>query len=458
MKKKASIRHSKSEPGDSAHQQQPSIAFPVIGIGSSAGGLEALELFLKNVPAPCGMAFVIVQHLDPTHKGIMVELLQRVTSMPVAQVTDRVKIEADHVYVIPPNQDMTILHGHLHLLDMVKPRGLRLPIDFFFRSMADDLQQHAIGVILSGMGSDGTLGLRAIKEKGGSVFVQDPASSKFDGMPRSAIDEGLADVVAPVEEIPMKIVAYLKHLPILSLASAVAENRSQSSLEKVVILLRSQTGHDFSLYKKNTVYRRIERRMGIHQIEKITDYVRFLQENPHEIELLFKELLIGVTSFFRDPAAWEVLKNKAIPSILASRPSGGVLRAWVAGCSTGEEAYSLAIVFREVIATLKPTGAFKLQIFATDLDKDAIEKARQGLYPPNIAADVAPERLKQFFEKDERGFRITRDIRETIVFAPHNVIMDPPFTKLDILICRNLLIYMEPQLQKKLLPLFHYSL
>lgn len=458
MNKKATIRHSKPEPDGSAHQQQPSIAFPVIGIGSSAGGLEALELFLKNVPAPCGMAFVIVQHLDPNHKGILVELLQRVTSMPVAQVTDRLKIEADHVYVIPPNQDMTILHGHLHLLDMVKPRGLRLPIDFFFRSMADDLQQHAIGVILSGMGSDGTLGLRAIKEKGGSVFVQDPASSKFDGMPRSAIDEGLADVVAPVEELPMKIAAYLKHLPILSRSSAVVENRSQSSLEKVVILLRSQTGHDFSLYKKNTVYRRIERRMGIHQIDKITDYVRFLQENPHEIELLFKELLIGVTSFFRDPAAWEVLKNKAIPSILAIRPSGGVLRAWVAGCSTGEEAYSLAIVFREVIATLKPTGAFKLQIFATDLDKDAIEKARQGLYPPNISADVSPERLKQYFEKDERGFRITRDIRETIVFAPHNVIMDPPFTKLDILICRNLLIYMEPQLQKKLLPLFHYSL
>ncbi|AOS85081.1 chemotaxis protein CheB [Chlorobaculum limnaeum] len=458
MKKNPNLQPSKKEPGGNALQQQPSISFPVIGIGSSAGGLEALELFLKNIAPPCGMAFVIVQHLDPTHKGILVELLQRVTSMPVTQVTDRLKIKPDHVYVIPPNQNMTILHGVLHLLDMVKPRGLRLPIDFFFRSMADDLQQHAIGVILSGMGSDGTLGLRAIKEKGGSVFIQDPASSKFDGMPRSAIDEGLADVVAPVEELPEKIITYLKHVPVTSRSPIAFETHSLSALEKVIVLLRSQTGHDFSLYKKNTVYRRIERRMGIHQIEKITDYVRFLQENPHEIELLFKELLIGVTSFFRDPAAWEALKNKAIPTILDARPAGGIIRAWVAGCSTGEEAYSLAIVFKEAIANLKPTGVYKLQIFATDLDKDAIEKARVALYPLNISADVTPDRLKRFFEKDDQGFRINREIREAIVFAPHNVIMDPPFTKLDILVCRNLLIYMEPELQKKLLPLFHYSL
>ena len=458
MKKKPGLH----QPGKRSTAQvpqklQPGL-FPVIGIGSSAGGLEALELFLKHVPVPCGIAFVIVQHLDPTHKGILVELLQRVTSMPVVQVTDRMNVEPDHVYVIPPNQDMTVLHGVLHLLDMVKPRGLRLPIDFFFRSMADDLQQRAIGVILSGMGSDGTLGLRAIKEKGGGVFVQDPASSKFDGMPRSAIDDGQADVVAPVEELPARIFAYLQHAPIMPRSTSSPDNRAQSALEKVVILLRSQTGHDFCLYKKNTVYRRIERRMGIHQIEKIADYVRFLQANPHEIELLFKELLIGVTSFFRDPAAWEILKGKVIPAILAARPAGGIVRAWVAGCSTGEEAYSLAIVFREVIAALKPAGAYKLQIFATDLDKDAIEKARTGLYPPNISADVSQERLKRFFEKDDRGFRITREIRETIVFAPHNVIMDPPFTKLDILVCRNLLIYMEPELQKKLLPLFHYSL
>ena len=374
---------------------------PIVGIGSSAGGLEALEIFLKNIPPKCGMAFVIVQHLDPTHKGIMVELLQRVTDLPVVQVTDRLKIEENHIYVIPPNKDMSLLHGVLHLMDMVKPRCLRLPIDFFFRSMADDMQHSSIGVILSGMGSDGTLGLRDIKGKGGGIFVQEPASAKFDGMPRSAIDTGLADVIAPVEKIPSLIIAYINHLSYFSQPDISLESKSQSSLEKIVILLRTQTGHDFSLYKKNTVYPRIERRMSIHQIEKIIDYVRFLQENPQETELLFKELLIGVTSFFRDPATWETLKTKAIPSLLSLRPSGGILRAWVAGCSTGEEAYSLAIILKEAIESIKPAGNFKIQIFASDLDKDAIEKARLGIYPLNISADVSPKRLQRFFEKDD---------------------------------------------------------
>ena len=456
MKKTATSSHKIKE--SETLKTEEKIPFPVVGIGSSAGGLEALELFLKHVPYPCGMAFVIIQHLDPTHKGIMVELLQRVTTMPVCQVSDNLEIEPDHVYLIPPNNDMSILHGKLFLLDMVKPRGLRLPIDFFFRSMADDLKEHSIGVILSGMGSDGTLGLRAIKEKGGAVFVQDPSSAKFDGMPRSAIDEGLADVVVPVEMLPSKIIAYLKHVPIILQSTLPIQEQSLSSLKKIIILLRTQTGHDFSLYKKNTIYRRIERRMGIHEIEKIAIYVHYLQANPHEIELLFKELLIGVTCFFRDPYAWESLKKDGIPSILRSHTSGSIVRAWVAGCSTGEEAYSLAIVFREVVATMKPAGNFKLQIFATDLDKNAIEKARTGIYPSNITADVSENRISQYFEKDDKGYRITKAIRETIVFAPHNVIMDPPFSKVDILVCRNVLIYMEQDLQKKLIPLFHYSL
>ena len=318
-------------------KKENSRSFPIVGIGSSAGGLEALEIFLKNIPLKSGMAFVIVQHLDPTHKGIMVELLQRVTDLDVVQVTDCLRIEPDHVYLIPPNKDMSVLHGSLHLLDMVQPRGLRLPIDFFFRSMADDMQQRSIGVILSGMGSDGTLGLRDIKEKGGGVFVQEPSSAKFDGMPRSAIEAGLADVIAPVEKLPSAIINYLHHFPLYTKPDISHEIKVQSALEKVVILLRTQTGHDFSLYKKNTVYRRIERRMGIHQIDKIIDYVHFLQGNPQETELLFKELLIGVTSFFRDPAVWETLKTQAIPSLLSSRPSGGTIRAWVTGCSTGEK-------------------------------------------------------------------------------------------------------------------------
>jgi two-component system CheB/CheR fusion protein len=434
------------------------VSFPIVGIGASAGGLEALELFLANVPEASGMAFVIVQHLDPTHKGIMVELLQRGTSMQVFQVKDRMRVETNCVYVIPPNKDMSILHGVLHLLDPLAPRGLRLPIDFFFRALADDQQECSIGVILSGMGSDGTLGLRAIKEKAGVVFVQEPASAKFDSMPRSAIDAGLADVIAPVEALPGKISAYLQHVPLITKARRPDEYAAQSALEKVVILLRGQTGHDFSLYKKSTVYRRIERRMGLHQISKIAGYVRFLQENPREVELLFHDLLIGVTSFFRDPEAWEQLKAEVLPALLAGGASNQALRAWIPACATGEEAYSLAILFKETLEKLKPAKNITLQIFATDLDQLAIEKAREGVFPANIVADVSAKRLDRFFVKVERGYQAAKSIRETVIFAPQNIIMDPPFTKLDLVCCRNLLIYLTPELQQKLLPLFHYSL
>ena len=432
--------------------------FPIVGIGASAGGLEALEIFLSHVPPGSGLAFVIVQHLDPTHQGIMPELLQRVTAMKVFQVKDRMKVEANCVYVIPPNKDLSILHGILYLFAPVAPRGLRLPIDFFFRALAEDRQQGSIGVILSGMGSDGTLGLKAIKEKAGVVLVQEPASAKFDSMPRSVIGAGLADIVAPVEELPGKIIAYLRHALIIAKTEFPLEEKDQSALEKVLILLRAKSGHDFSLYKKNTVYRRIERRMSIHQISRIAGYVRYLQENPQEAEILFKELLIGVTRFFRDPAAWEELQTEVIPELLSLHPAGGVLRAWSAGCSSGEEAYSLAMVFKEVLAEVKPTANFSLQIFATDLDRDAIDKARAGIYPANIRVDIAPERLQRFFVEEGNSYRVGKEIREMVTFATQNVIMDPPFTKLDLIICRNLLIYLTPELQRKLLPLFHYSL
>jgi len=451
----------KSRPAEAKLPETPipvNAPFPILGIGASAGGLEALDLFLRNVPAKSGMAFVIVQHLDPTHKGIMVELLQRSTPMPVLQVKDHMKVEPDHVYVIPPNNDLSLLHGVLHLLPPASPRGLRLPIDFFFRSLADDCQERSVGVILSGMGSDGTLGLRAIKEKAGVVFVQLPTSAKFDGMPRSAIDAGLADVIAPVEELPRKIAAYIQHVPLLALPNLSLDDRASGALDKILILLRGQTGHDFSLYKKNTIYRRIERRMSLHQVDKIADYVRYLQANPREADLLFKELLIGVTNFFRDPAVWEQLKTEVLPTLLASRPNGGILRAWVPGCSTGEEAYSLAMTFKEALEQSKPVRNVSLQIFATDLDKDAIDKARLGVYPTNIAADVSEERLRRFFVQEERGYRVCKEIREMVIFAPQNLVMDPPFTKLALVSCRNLLIYLTPELQKKLLPLFHYSL
>jgi two-component system CheB/CheR fusion protein len=432
--------------------------FPIVGIGASAGGLEALELFLENVPADSGIAFVIVQHLDPMHKCIMPELLQRATAMKVTQVKNGIRVQPDRVYMIPPNKDMSILHGVLYLLDPATPRGLRLPIDFFLRSLADDSEERSIGVILSGMGTDGTLGLKAIKGKAGVVFVQDPASAKFDGMPRSVIEAGLADVVAPVEALPGRIIAYLHHAPLIARSGLAEEDKGHSAFEKIVILLRAQTGHDFFLYKKTTVYRRVERRMGIHQIDRIATYVRFLQENPQELQLLFKELLIGVTSFFRDPAAWEELKTQVIPALLKDRPPSPALRAWIPGCATGEEAYSLAIVFKEAMEQLQPAINYKLQIFATDLDRDAIEKARAGVFPANIAADVSPERLSRFFVQVERGYQVSKPIRETVIFAPHNLIMEPPFTRLDLVSCRNLLIYLTPELQKKLLPLFHHSL
>jgi len=431
---------------------------PIVGIGASAGGLEALDSFLSHVPEGSGLAFVIVQHLDPTHKGIMPELLQRATPLTVQQAGNRMRVKPDCVYVIPPNKDLSILHGVLHLLDPVAPRGLRLPIDFFFRALAQDRNQYAIGIILSGMGSDGTLGLRAIKENAGLALVQEPASAKFDSMPRSAIDAGLADIIAPAQALPGKILDYLKRIPSTMPTRLVLELKTQSALEKIVLLLRERTGNDFSLYKRNTLYRRIERRMGLHQIDTIASYVRYLRENPQELDLLFKELLIGVTSFFRDPAVWDCLLGKVMPDLLARYPAGKALRAWVPACSTGEEAYSLAISFREALDKIKPKGRFSLQIFATDLDQDAINRARQAVYPANIAADVPAQRLTRFFVEDEKGYRVSEAIREMVVFAPQNIIMGPPFTRLDILSCRNLLIYLGPELQKKLIPLFHYAL
>ncbi len=433
-------------------------AFPIVGIGASAGGLEALEQFLRAVPPASGMAFVIIQHLDPTRKGIMPQILQRATGMKVAQARDRTVVRPDHVYVIPPNKNMSILRGVLHLLVPTEPRGLRLPIDFFLSSLAQDREAQSIGVILSGMGTDGTLGLRGIKEKAGFALVQDPVSAKFDGMPGSAIAAGLADVVAPVEELPARIVAHLHRAPLIVPKVLAPDARTQGALDKIVILLRSRTGQDFSMYKRNTILRRIERRMGIHQIGAMAGYVRYLQENPAEVELLFKELLIGVTEFFRDAEAWNELRKRAIPALLANRPPSRALRAWVAGCSSGEEAYSLAIVFREAVEALKPPVSFAIQIFATDLDRDAIARARQGFYPKSACNGVSPERLSRFFVKEDRGYRVRKEIRESVIFAPQNLIMDPPFTKLDILSCRNLLIYLLPEVQRKLIPLFHYSL
>ncbi|WPC65855.1 chemotaxis protein CheB [Rhodoferax ferrireducens] len=434
--------------------------FSIVGIGASAGGLVALEQFFSQVPPDSGLAYVIVQHLDPKREGMLVELLQRHTPLPVAEVQDRTLVEPNHVYVIPPGRDLSLLKGVLHLMVPPELRGLRLPIDFFFKSLADDQQQNSIGVILSGMGSDGTQGLRAIRQAAGACFVQTPASAQFDSMPRSALDAGVADVVAPAEELPLKIMAYAgrSQLAVAADVRLQSDQKDDGFLDKVIVLLRNQTGHDFSFYKRSTILRRVERRMGLHQLPHVSEYLRYLRENPDESELLFNELLIGVTSFFRDSSVWNQLKNEVLPVLLARHPQGAALRAWVPGCSTGEEAYSLAMVFKEALELAKPEPRFTLQIFASDLDRDAIATARNGIYPRSIAADVSEERLARFFVEDAAGYRINNEIREMVIFAEHNLVVDPPFTKLDLLSCRNLLIYLEAELQATLMQLFHYSL
>lgn len=425
-----------------------------MGIGASAGGLEAFELFLSNVPEDSGLGFVIIQHLDPTQKGMLPELLQRKTKMKVMQATNGMIVEPDHVYVIPPGKSMSLSEGYLYLSKPLEKRGMRLPIDFFLQSLAEDRGELGIGIILSGMGSDGSSGIRALKEKNGRVLVQSPETAKFDSMPLAAIKAVAVDIVAPAHELPTKLIELFNHTSTVK-STAETEIKDIHSLEKIIILLHSYTGNDFSLYKKNTLYRRVERRMGVHKIEKITSYVHFLKQNPKEGDFLFKELLIGVTSFFRDANVWEVLKKTVIPSMISGVKSYPLYRAWVPGCSTGEEAYSLAIIFTEVLEKIREKG-ISLQIFATDLDNDSIEKARKGIFSATISSDVSPDRLKRFFTKTEEGYRIKTEIREMVVFAQHNLAMQPPFTKIDLLSCRNLLIYLDKELQKKLIGLFYY--
>jgi len=437
-------------------------SFPIVGIGASAGGLTALEQFLSHVPPQCGLAMVVVQHRDPHSEGMLVELLQRHTPMPVLQVLDHMPVEPDHVYVIPPGRDLSLLHGVLHLFEPTEARGLRQPIDFFFKSLADDRQHNSMGVVLSGMGSDGTLGLRAIRQAGGTSFAQTPASAQFDSMPRSAIDADVVDAVAPAEELPAKIIAFVKRIRLVGDVQAQVEaeflRTAAGLLDKLLILLRTHTGHDFSAYKKNAIMRCVERRMGLHQLPRIDDYLRYVRENPKEMELLLGELLIGVTSFFRDTEVWEQVKREVLPTLRANQPDGAQLRAWIPGCSTGEEVYSLAMLFRESLDEGNALPRHKLLIFASDLDKDAIARARAGIYPESISVDVSEARLKRFFVAEAPGYRVSNEIREMVIFAEQNVIVDPPFTRIDFLSCRNLLIYLEAGLQEKLLQLFHYSL
>ena len=461
MRSKSTAGAKKPQPakvGDLLPTQKAPLSFPIVGIGASAGGLEALDEFLKHLPPDSPLALVVIQHLAPTQPGMMVELLQRSTQRKVLQATDRQAVKPGHVYVIPPGMDLSILRGRLFLFSPSEPHGRRLPIDFFFHSLAQDRAALAIGMIFSGMGSDGLRGSKAIKEKGGIILAQDPASARYDGMPGSVVREGLADLVGAPAKLAEDLIRLLAGRLKRPLPEPFMSDQERSSFERICILLRTRTGHDFSLYKKSTIYRRIERRMGIHAIDSISAYVRFLEGNPPESDLLFKELLIGVTSFFRDPESWKQLAEEVMPALIASHPEGGALRAWVPGCSTGEEACSLAITFMEVLDKLPQRAPVTLQIFATDLDRDAVEKGRQGFYSPAAMSGLSDERRSAWFTREENGFRLRKEIRDMLVFATQDVIQDPPFIRLDLLLCRNLLIYLSSDLQKRVLPLFHYSL
>jgi two-component system, chemotaxis family, CheB/CheR fusion protein len=434
-----------------------SAGFPIVAMGASAGGLKAFEQFFANMPPESGVGFVLVPHLDPSHTSMLPELLRKYTKMAVLQAEDGMKVQRDRVHVLPPNTEMVIMNGALLLKKPKEPRGLRLPIDTFFRSLAEDQRDKAIGIILSGNGTDGTLGLRAIKAELGMAMVQEPSSAEYDSMPSSAIETGMVDYILSPEKMPAQLVTYKKHRVSRRVPMVVEGARSASeSLQKIFQLLRSGTGHDFSFYKKNTLCRRIERRMSVHQIERLPDYVSYLERSPQEVTTLFKELLIGVTNFFRDSQAFESLSRCLMSEVLAHKPKDDAVRVWVPGCSSGEEVYSIAIILRECMDKLKKD--FRVQIFGTDIDADAIDMARAGLYPASIVADVTPERLKRFFVAEGGAFRIKKEIREMVVFAIQDVLKDAPFTKLDLLSCRNLLIYLDVELQQKLLPLFHYTL
>jgi two-component system CheB/CheR fusion protein len=435
--------------------------FPIVGIGASAGGLAAFEAFFAGMPADKdpGMAFVLVQHLAPDHKSILTDLIRRYTRMQVFEVEDGMVVRPNCTYIIPPGHDMAFLNGSLQLLAPSEPRGLRMPIDFFFRSLAQDQHERAIGIVLSGTGSDGTCGVRAIKGEAGMVMVQSPESTEFDGMPRSAIATGLADYELPPAEMAAQLIAYVSHaFGKLSQIPDTSPIKAENALKKIFVLLRAQTGQDFSLYKPSTIHRRIERRMAVHQVELVDDYVRYLQQNRPEVEALFRDLLIGVTSFFRDREAFQVLEREIIPKLFDDKPVGGLIRVWSAGCSTGEEAYSLAILLQERMEQLKQS--YTVQVFATDIDDRAIATARTGIYPASIANDVTEERLARFFtaEADGGTYRIHKSIRDLLVFSEQDLIKDPPFSKLDLICCRNLLIYLGQELQKRLIPVFHYAL
>lgn len=432
--------------------------FPIVGIGASAGGLKAFEQFFQNMPQNSGIAFVLIQHLAPHHESELAELLQNHTRMKVMQVTNNVKVEPNHVYVIPPGKSLSIKERTLFLSEPIEKRGHRAPIDFFFRSLAEDQGENAICVVLSGTGTDGTLGLKAVKERAGITMAQSTTDAEYDGMPKSAIRTGLVDLVGTAGELAQKLISYKNSAEQIQLPQedeALLEDDSEA-LTRIFAQLRSKTGHDFTHYKRSTILRRIGRRLQVNQIGSIPEYLKYLRQNSDEVHALFKDFLISVTNFFRDPEAFSALEKGVIPKVFEGKSAKDQIRVWVAGCATGEEAYSLAILLSEHAALWSAPPS--IQIFATDIDDEAIAFARDGFYPESMAADMLPERLRRFFTDEVGGYRIKKDIRESVLFAVHNLIEDAPFAKLDLITCRNLLIYLDRDIQEKVFELFHYAL
>ena len=429
----------------------------MVGLGASAGGLDALRRLFDALPAGNGMSFIVIQHLDPTHESMMVELLAGHTKMPVQQAADGMQLEPEHVYVIPPGSYLAIQQSALRLSKPRERHGARMPFDFFLRSLAEELGERAICVILSGTGADGSAGLKAIKERAGLVIAQLPDEAGYDGMPRSAIMTGAVDLVLPVAEIPGALAKYVARMfAAAGLKPGRSSDAAPERLSEIIGLLRQKASHDFTLYKPGTLQRRIERRMALASITDSSRYLKLLREDAGELALLAKDLLINVTSFFRDPKIFELLAEKVIPDLVRLQPQDRPLRIWVAGCSTGEETYTIAMLCLEEIAAAQRN--IKLQVFASDVDEDAVVFARDGLYPESIAADVSPARLARFFVKEEHGYRVTPELRAVVVFTVQNVLADPPFSRLDLVSCRNLLIYLRPEAQAKVLALFHFAL
>ncbi len=436
----------------------PTEDFLITGIGASAGGIQAFQNFFQNVPANSGIAYVVILHMSPDHDSHLAQVLQATAKMPVTQVNEKVRVAPNNVYVVPPNQHLTMSDGYIIVTPNTQLEDRRAPVDIFFRTLAEEHGSKAIAVILSGTGANGSMGLKRVKEKGGATFVQNPREAEFNEMPRNAIATGLVDEVLNVSDIPAKIIAYKNNLGKVVITED-AEKRpqdQQQALRQLFNELKVRTGHDFSNYKRPTLLRRIERRINIHDLPDLPSYVAYIYQNPDEIHALLKDLLISVTNFFRDKKAFEIVEDQILPLLFKGKNSEQQVRIWVAGCATGEEAYSLAILCAE--KTSGVVDAPKVQIFATDIDEQAINEARQGLYSINDLADVSPERLRRFFTKEGDDYQIRREVRETVMFANHNFLKDPPFSHLDMISCRNVMIYLNNTAQERVAETFHFAL